>query len=143
MLPPRPRSQVQYQKPRRINSVSVSLALMVGLLVWVGISAWPAFVVRSNVANELSDALPTLYRLNLRPEAQARPEILKLKRHVTDRIRQAGVTDEKLEISIERSKKLIGLRATYTTVIALKGWKRTFPVRFSPNEQTDAARVDW
>src|SRR5688572_24846124 len=123
---PRPRSKVEYQKPKRINAVSVTLAIVLGIAAWVGISFWPVLILRSNVKNELAEAMPVLWELNLRPEAQARADLLKLKKEVTARIRTLGVKDEKLELSVERSKKWIALRAKFKTTAQLQGWKKVF-----------------
>ena len=143
MQPPRPRSQVQYQKPRRINVVSVTLAICFGIACWVGLSFWPVLILRSNVKNELFEALPTLWKLNLRPEAQARAELVKLKRNVLERLRKQGVKDEKLELSIDRSKKRIALRANFSAPARLLGFQKTFVLALAPSAETDASRVDW
>lgn len=140
---PRPRSKVEYQKPKRINAVSVTLALVVGLLAWVGISFWPVLILRSNVKNELSEVMPVLWKLNLRPEAQARADLIKLKKDVTARIRGVGVKDEKLEVTVERSKEWIALRAKFNVNAQLQGFKKVFTFALAPKAETDAARVDW
>jgi hypothetical protein len=143
MQVPRPRAQVQYQKPNRINAVSLTLTFVLGMVAWLGVSFWPVLILRSNVKNELSEVMPVLWKLNLRPEPQARAELIRLKRDVLDRIRKVGVRDEKLELTIERSKKWISLRATFRTTAQLRGLKRVFTFTLSPTAETDAARVDW
>jgi hypothetical protein len=144
MLPkPSPRKQVQYQKPRRINAVSVTLSAIMGVCIWAGVSFWPLLVLRSNVSTELAEAIPRLWKLNLRQEAQARAEMPKLKKQVIERLRALGVKDDKLEVVLERSKQRVALTARYAATGSLTGWKRQFVFHFAPSIETDAARVDW
>jgi hypothetical protein len=143
LAPPRPRKQVEYQKPRRINAVSLTLSAILGLLIWAGVSFWPLLVLRSNVSTELAEAIPRLWKLNLRPEPQARAELPKLRRQVIEKLRQLGVKDDKLELVMDRSKQRVALTARYKATGSLQGWKRQFVFNFSPSIETDAARVDW
>ncbi|HEY0711597.1 MAG TPA: hypothetical protein VGF45_02920 [Polyangia bacterium] len=143
MIAPRPRKQVEYQKPRRINSVSVTLAAMMAATVWAIISFWPIIKVRSNVKSEIEEVMPRFWKLNLRTEAQAREELAKLRRHLTDRIRKVGVTDDRLELVFERNKKTVAISAHYKTVGTLRGWDRKFVFDFAPRAETDASRVEW
>jgi predicted PurR-regulated permease PerM len=143
MAPPRPRKQVEYQKPRRINAVSVTLSVILGLLIWAGVSFWPLLVLRSNVSTELAEAIPHLWKLNLRQEAQARSELPKLRKQVIERLRALGVKDNKLDVILERSKQRVTMTARYSAVGSLQGWNRKFVFNFAPSMDTDAARVDW
>jgi hypothetical protein len=143
LSPPRPRKQVEYQKPRRINAVSVTLSAIMGLLIWAGVSFWPLLVLRSNVSTELAEAIPRLWKLNLRQEAQARAELPKLRKQIIERLRALGVKDDKLEVILERGKQRVMLTARYKATGSLQGWKRPFVFQFAPSIETDAARVDW
>lgn len=143
ITPPTRRKQIEYQKPRRINSVSVTLTLILGLCTWAAVSFWPLLVLRSNVETELATAIPRLWRLNLRPDAQARAEAVKLRREVLEKLKQVGVKDPKLDVAIERSKARVAMVAKYTATGSLRGLERTFVFKFSPRAETDAARVDW
>ena len=62
-----PRQKVEYKRPGRLNVVSVAVALVVAAGVYVFIALWPVISLRSNVEGELADALPNLWRNNLRP----------------------------------------------------------------------------
>jgi hypothetical protein len=143
MLPPRPRQRVEYHRPRRINAVSVTLMLIVGACAWVGFSFWPLIVLRSNVKNELAEAIPHLWRSNLRPDSQARAELTALRRQLVERLHQLGVKDSKLDLAIERNKKWVSMTAHYSATGSLRGWDKTFVFAFAPKVETDAARVDW
>ena len=137
------RQKIEYKKPPRVNVVSVSLAIVLALLCYAGYAFWPLFSLRSNVTSELAEALPHLWRLNLRPESYARPELLKLKRSVTDRLHKIGVKDAKLEVVFKRGKERVGMEARYTAVTSLPGSQRKFVLHFTPSVETDAHRVDW
>ncbi len=143
IAPPRPREKVQYQKPRRLNVVSVTLAISLAIFCWVGVSVWPLLLIRSNVKTALADALPRVWKLNLRTEAQARAGLHKLRRETMEIIRKLGVEDDDLDLIIDRSKERVSLRATYSMSTELRGWSRTFTFNFSPSVETDAARVEW
>ena len=56
----------RYKQPNAINGVSIGLVVLVAATVWIGLSAWPVIALNSNVKNELNDALPRIYRANLR-----------------------------------------------------------------------------
>lgn len=143
MLAPQRRQQIQYQKPRRINVVSVTLLLMLATTVWIGISAWPLVVLRSNVKNEIEEVMPRFWKLNLRTEAQARQEMVKLKKHLTERVRKVGVKDDKLQLVFDRNKKRVAISVLYKAVGSLRGYDRVFVFHFAPRAETDASRVDW
>src|SRR5688500_15310683 len=107
-LPPVPiqaRKKVEYRKPRRLNVVSLTLLAMAMAGAYLLVAAWPMLALRSQVRDEMADALPTLWKLNLRPEGQARVELAKLRRTMLEKLRKKGVRDQKLELIIERNKK--------------------------------------
>jgi hypothetical protein len=141
--PAPPRKKVEYRKPRRLNVVSLTLlamALTGGYLLY---AAWPLLALRSQVRDELADALPTLWKLNLRPEGQARIELAKLRRVVVEKLRKKGVRDQKLELVIDRNKKRVGMEARYAATAQLPGLDRKLHMNFRPRVETDAERNDW
>jgi hypothetical protein len=137
------RQKVQYKKPRRLNVVSVSMALVVGVLVYTLVGLWPLITLRSTVKNELSGALPVLWKLNLLPEGRAKPEVVKLRKSITEKLRQTGVKDDKLELVVDRDKKRVALEARYAAAATLPWSQRKVTLTFSPRVETDAGRVDW
>ena len=143
MLPPKPRAKVEYKKPRKINVVSVTLFLLLLASAYLVVGLWPLVTLRGKVKSELSDSIPHLYRLNLRPEAYARPEIAKLKRATMERLRKLGVKDRKLELVMERGKERIAMEARYKASTLLPYWERRLELNFSTRVETDAARIEW
>jgi hypothetical protein len=142
-VPIPPRQKVQYKKPRRLNWVSATMALVLGVLVYLFVAAWPLLTLRSNVKNDLAGALPHLWKLNLLPEGRARPEIVKLRKSITEQLRKTGITDEKLELVVARDKQRVALEARYAAAAVFPWSHRKMVLRFSPRVETDAARVDW
>jgi hypothetical protein len=140
---PQPRRQVEYRRPRRINGVSVSLVVVLAAAAYTLYSLWPVFTLRAAVKNELADALPQLWRLNLRPSDDAGPELVSLKQAVLSRIRGAGVKDKKLELVVQRGKEKVAIEAHFTATAVFPVWDKRVPVSCSPRVETDAARVEW
>lgn len=133
----------RYKKPSRINAVSISLLLVLAALGYVAHSIWPVLSLRAKVKGELQDALPQLYRWNLRPEAQARPEIIRLRQVLTARLATIGVKDKKLELVIKRDKQLVSIEARFSADATFPVLEKTMRFDLAPKVQTDAARVEW
>lgn len=73
---------IRYKKPHSINTISVALVLLLGLMVYVIVCTWPVYSLSSRAKGVLLDALPMFYRANLRPEAVASVMIMNLKKSV-------------------------------------------------------------
>lgn len=140
---PQPRQKVEYKRPGRINAVSITLFLILGAAGYVGYSLWPALQLRASVKNELADALPQLWRLNLHPEQTARPSLIKLKQSLVERIRKVGVKDKKLEVVLDRGKERVGLEARFVASALFPGLGKRVELNMRPRVETDAARVEW
>ena len=143
MQPVQPRAKFQYKQPNRLNGVSLVFALVLGLTGYLGYAMWPVFSLRSNVESELADALPGLWKLNHHGESAVRPQIQKLKKTVTERVRKAGVTDKQLEVVFERNKKIVAMEARFETPFTIPVINKTVILHFRPRVETDAARVEW
>jgi hypothetical protein len=137
------RQKVEYKRPSRFNLVSISVALVLAGAVYTAYSLWPVLALRSAVEGELADALPHLWRLNLRPVATTNEELPKLKQSVLERLRKAGVTDKKLAVVFERGKKTVAMQAKFTATAVFPWWKKRLDINCAPRVETDAARVDW
>ena len=131
-----------YKQPRRLNSVSITLFLIIGLGAWLGISAWPLIAVNANVKNEIGEALPRAYKANLLPEPASSEGIARIHDELVEAIKRLGVTDPKAEVIITRDKK-VGVQVRYKATLTLKGTEKTYDVNFEPKVETDAARVEW
>lgn len=146
-LPPIParnkKPKVEYRKPRRLNVVSLTLLALLLTGGYLLYAVWPLLALRSSVRDEMADALPALWKLNLRPEGQARIEAAQLRRTMMEKLRKKGVRDQKLELIIQRNKKLVGIEARYAGTAQLPGLEKKLHLNFSPKVQTDAERNDW
>ena len=144
-LPPIPaaKKKTEYKKPRRLNVVSFTLLVLVGAAGYLLYAVWPLLSLRSQVRDEMAEALPALWKLNLRPEGQARSDLAKLRRMMLEKLRKAGIKDQQFELVIDRDKKRVAIEARYAATAALPGLERKLSLKFSPRVETDAARVDW
>lgn len=131
-----------YKQPRRLNTVSVTLFLMIGLGAWVGISAWPLIALNANVKNELGETLPRAYKANLLPEPTSTESLSRIHDELVEALKKMGVSDPKLDVTITRNKK-IALQAHYKTTLTLKGVDKTYELTLEPMVETDSARVEW
>ena len=137
------REKTQYKRPRFLNAVSVVLLLIAGTIAYVGITLWPVYNVRSEVENEMSDALPQLWRYNLRPEEVAVPEMAKIKQRLVERIQEVGVKDKRLIVTLIRGKEKVAIEARYTDTAVFAGWGKKVDFALAPRVETSAARVEW
>jgi hypothetical protein len=137
------RKKVEYKKPRRLNAVSGSLALVFGGFVYFIVAIWPLLTLRSNVKDQLADALPHLWKINLKAEGAARRELVDFRRNLLETLRKTGVKDKQLELVVDRNKKEVALQLRYAAVATFPGTKKTIQLKFSPRVETGAARVDW
>ncbi len=133
----------RYKQPNAINGVSIGLVLLVAATGWVVLSAWPVIALNSNVKNELNDALPRIYRANLRDEPGATVETTRLHDELEAKLRALGVDDGKMAIEIGRSPKTVSIDVRYQATVHLMGLTKTRVVALHPRVETDAARVEW
>jgi len=134
---------VKYRKPHSINAVSVLLLLLTGLVVYMLVCTWPVYSLSSRARGELLDALPMLYRANIRPDNVAASMIADLKKSVPKALRKAGVRDPHLEVVFSRSKEEVSIEAHFTATAFFPGINKSWDFNLSPRAVTDAARVEW
>lgn len=133
----------KYKKPHAINTTSVSLLLLLGLGVYVIVCTWPVYALSSRAKGVLLDALPMLYRANLRPEGTASVMIGDLKKSVPQNLRKEGVRDPHLEVIFSRSKKEVSIEAHFVATAFFPVINKTFDFNLSPRAVTDSARIEW
>jgi hypothetical protein len=134
---------IKYKKPRSINTVSVGLLLMLGLGVYLLVYSWPVYSLSSRAKGVLLDALPILYRANLRSEATASGIIRDLKKSVSQELHKQGVRDPNLEVIFSRSKEEVSIEARFVATASFPVIDKTWDFHLSPRAVTDAARVTW
>ena len=134
---------IRYRKPRSINAISVGLLLLLGLTVYVIACSWPVYSLSSRAKGVLLDALPLLYRANLRPEATASAMIRDLKKSVPQILHKEGVRDPHLEVIFSRSKKEVSIEAHFVATAFFPVINKTYEFHLSPRAVTDAARIEW
>jgi hypothetical protein len=133
----------RYKKPRSINTVSVGLLVLLGIAVYVAIYTWPVYTLSSRAKGVLLDAIPMLYRANLRPTDVALAMINDLKKSVPKALRKEGVRDPNLELVFARSKEEVSIEAHFVATAFFPGINKTVEFHLSPRAVTDAARIEW
>lgn len=141
--PPQRRGRTEYKKPGKVNAVSISLLVIVGIIAYVVYSLWPVVTLRLRVKAELEDILPNFYRVNLRPDDFARVEILRMKKELLAKLPTLGVKDKQVEVVFDRGKKRVGIEARFSTTVTFPVLNKTKTFHLAPRAETDAARVDW
>jgi len=137
------RQKTDYKRPMFLNAVSLLLMLATAAAAYVAYSLWPVYSLRSEVDNELSGALPDLWRYNLRPDAVALPELVKIKQQLVSRLREVGVKDPKLSVNLIRGPKVVAIEARYTATAVFPWWEKRIDFTMTPRAETDAARIKW
>jgi hypothetical protein len=133
----------RYKKPRSINTVSVGLLVLLGIAVYVAIYTWPVYTLSSRAKGVLLDAIPMLYRANLRSTDVASAMINDLKKSVPTALRKEGVRDPNLEIVFARSKEEVSIEAHFAATAFFPVVNKTVEFHLSPRAVTDAARIEW
>ena len=133
----------KYKKPRSINTISVMLLLLLGLAVYAIVYTWPVYSLGSRAKGVLLDALPMLYRANLRPEGTASAMMKDLKKSVPLELRKAGVKDPNLEVIFSRSKQEVSIEAHFVATAFFPVINKTWEFHLAPRAATDAARIKW
>jgi hypothetical protein len=134
---------IRYKKPHSINTISVALVLLLGLMVYVIVCTWPVYSLSSRAKGVLLDALPLLYRANLRPEATASAMIRDLKKNVPETLRKEGVRDPHLEVVFSRGQKEVSIEAHFVATAFFPVINKSYEFYLSPRAVTDAARIKW
>jgi hypothetical protein len=143
MKQPQRTQPTQYRKPKRINAVSVTLAVLVLLAAYFVYCVYPVVNLRLRAKSELEDVLPQFWRANLRPEGYAREEIARIRKELLVKLAKAGVKDKKVEVVFERGKKRVAIEARFSAVAHFPVIDKTHTFALAPRAETDAARVDW
>jgi len=134
---------VRYKKPRSINAVSIGLLLLMGVLVYLGVYTWPVYSLSSRAKGVLLDALPMLYRSNLRPPAVKLAMMNDLKKSVPAALRKEGVRDPNLEVVFSTSPKEVSIEAHFVSTAFFPVINKTYDFHLSPRAVTDSARIEW
>ncbi len=140
---PQLRERVVYKKPSRINSVSLTMLGIMGLIGYFAYCMWPGFSLKSNVKSAMRDPLMELYKLNLRGYADSQRRLFKLEKDLYATAVKLGVTDPELKFTIYKDKKIVYIEASFTTVVELEGIGKSFKWHHSPRVETDAERIEW
>jgi hypothetical protein len=133
-----------YGQPRRLNSVTVFLALLAmvgGYWMW---RFFPVYFDAWTVDHVLKELASKMYRANRLNE----PLRTKTMRELLDKARadigkQTNITDPDLSIDLEIEGNSATVTAEYDTVVTHPGVNRTTPIHFKRVETANIKAVNW
>lgn len=121
----------RYRQPHRLNPVSFLMLLVLAGAVYAGVKFAPPYWRDREVGEFLSEAANRLYRQRGVAGAE-----YQMKNEVTAKLRDMGIDDPQLTVSIERTAQLIRVSASYTVIVS-HPFRKITRLRFSPSAETD------
>lgn len=120
-----------YKQPSRINPVSLLLLLAAGAVAYAGVKFAPPFWRDREIKGKIEEAVNRMWRDRNVPGVEGM-----LHDQVTAQIRELGIDDPGLLVSVEKTAERMRISASYTVVISHPGRKIT-TLRFEPSFETD------
>ncbi len=140
---PQLRQRVEYKKPGKINAVSITMTMMLGIIVYVAYCVAPSFYLRSEVSTLLSNEIVTWFNANLRPTAERSIRKRKMLDALVLTLRKKGVADPELDVEAYGDKKTVWLEARFKTRVEWLWLNKHWDWKHAPRIETSAERVDW
>ena len=132
-----------YRQPRRLNVVSISLAVFLAIVGYAAYAAWPVISLNADVRSALDDILPKIYRANLLPEGESAAAADEARHLLVEKLTALGVTNPDAALTITRDAKVVAISAKVDTAVDLKVIGKKIPVTLTPRVETSAARVSY
>jgi hypothetical protein len=136
--------RVEYGKPRRLNSVSVTMILIAlagGYWMW---RFFPAYFDGWTVDHILKESASEVYRANRLNEPERTTELTsivnKAKQHIRE---QTSITDPDLTVTMNILENDASMSAEYLMVITHPVTSKTTTLHFSKREHANIKKVDW
>jgi hypothetical protein len=136
--------QYEYGKPRRLNSVSITL-ILIGLafayFMWI---FFPAYLDAWTVDHTLREAASKVYRANRLSEpdrTQTLNDIVNTAR--SDLKKRVGITDPDLTVSLEILENDASMTAEYKVIISHPVTTKRTTLHFKRTEHADIKAVKW
>ena len=120
-----------YQQPSRLNPVSLLFLLAAGGVVYAGVKFGPPYWRDRQVQGKIEEAVNRLWRDRSVPGVENT-----VHDEVTAQLREMGIDDPNLLVTVERTAELLRISASYTVVISHPGKKIT-TLRFEPAFETE------
>lgn len=119
-----------YKQPSRINVVSLLFLLAAGGVVYAGVKFGPSYWRDRQVQGAIEEAVNRLWR-----DRGSSGIDDTIRDEVTAKVREMGIDDPNLLVTVERSAARLKISASYTVVISHPGRKIT-TLRFEPSYET-------
>jgi hypothetical protein len=135
---------VAYQKPSRLNSVTITLLLILlagGYWMW---RFFPAYLDAWTVDHVLKETATALYRANRLSEPLRTNELNKLVTEArAEIVKKAGVTDPELSVGLEIDGENATVTATYKVIVTHLVTKKTTTLNMKRSEKANVKAVKW
>jgi hypothetical protein len=135
---------VGYRQPRRINTVTIVMILVLGAAAYWMWVFFPTYWDAWTVDHELREGASALYKLNNLAEPQRQIEMRKVLKDVQSRaIKRANITDPEFDVEMEIEGDLLILTATYEVKIKhpVGNWITT--LKMNRVQKANVKRVNW
>ena len=135
---------VKYGAPRRINSVSIFLLLVLVAAGYFGWRFFPAYLNAWTVDHILKESATQVYRANRLREPERTETLTAIVRKAQSDIRsQASVHDPELKVSLNILENSASMSADYTTIITHFAVNKTTTLHFHREETANIKTVNW
>ena len=130
----------KYRQPRRINAVSVTLAVLFASACYTAFAAWPVVVLNTDLKSAIDEALPRLYRANLLPEPDSTNGADQIRQDLIDKLTALGIAEPETALTITRDAHIVAIGTKVVTAIDLKLIHWRIPLTLHPRVETGAER---
>ncbi|HZS41357.1 MAG TPA: hypothetical protein VFF06_31225 [Polyangia bacterium] len=133
-----------YQQPRRLNAVSITLILLaLGACYWFW-RFFPAYFDGWTVDHVLKESAAAVYRTNRLSEPERSQELRALvDKTRADIIKKANVNDPELTVNLDIDGNLATFTADYRVVVTHPVTSRTTLLHFVKTQSSDIKAVSW
>jgi hypothetical protein len=126
----------RYDKPRRINAVSVVVFLMIAAALYAGVQFGPPYYRKWKSSGILSEAANKVYPKR-RFSADASEFLEKVRGETASQLRELGIGDPGLRILVEMSPARVSVTAEYVEIIKHPFVGRITTLSFAPRFDID------
>jgi hypothetical protein len=106
-----------YDKPRRVNAVSVIIFLMLAAALYAAVQFGPPYYRKWKSSGILSEAANRVYPKRNVPADASSEFFEKVRGETAARLRELGIGDPGLRVLIEASPARVGVSAEYVEII--------------------------
>jgi hypothetical protein len=131
-----------YDKPRRVNAVSVIIFLVLAAAAYAGVQFGPAYYRKWKASGILSEAANRVYPKRMLAADLAADFIEKVRGETAARLREIGIADPGMRVLIDVKPTAIGVSAEYVEIIKHPFVGKITTLSFAPRFDLDASKSE-